>query len=259
MHNILNQLNNNSSKTLMVTFGCSWTYGVGIHYTDGMTELEFVSDAWDDDLSDSMSFRGLLSNEFDVVNLNFAEGGSSNQRQFREFFTNPYVIENIITKYKLIVIWAVTSIYRNELWSNSSEKYENFRYTDINLSNFEKNLFKESHDTDAEVKKLSEEIIIWNGFFESIGIKNLWVDTFNTHNYITNFDNIVIPDLMTQMTNNAESSMYHYSNWENDDSRIDDLITKKLLNPISFHPTKMGHEKIAEILKPHIKSLMCFV
>ena len=69
--------------------------------------------------------------------------------------------------------------------------------------------------------------------------------------------------MLTQMLNMNKSKIakmirkyYHYSEWRSDDPRIDEGIKLKLLNSISMHPTKAGHNLISQILLPHIKELM---
>ena len=68
----------------LLTFGCSWTKGVGIPYEKGMSKEEYLevrSSRWD--LMDKHSFRGILSERLGYENINYASGGSSNQRQER--------------------------------------------------------------------------------------------------------------------------------------------------------------------------------
>ena len=38
-------------------------------------------------------------------------------------------------------------------------------------------------DEDFEQYLLQSKIVFWNKFFKTIGIKNLWFDTFNSHKY----------------------------------------------------------------------------
>ena len=41
---------------VLVTFGCSWTYGVGANYKEGMEEEEYMKTAWNEDLIFSIRF-----------------------------------------------------------------------------------------------------------------------------------------------------------------------------------------------------------
>ena len=257
MHNTtISKLSSLPSDTpIIVTFGCSWTYGVGVNYEQGMSEDTYLKNAWSDSISDELSFRGIIAKEFNLFNLNFAEGGSSNQKQFRyarEFFTNPMVKKH---HGRIIVLWGITSVYRNELWSNTNVRYDSFKY-DETLSKLQKLLFKETFNYDTEVKKLSEDMEVWNGYFKNMGIKNLWFDTFNTHEYPLSVSNLINGDMMSTMSG-MESHGYHFSSWVNDiKPTINKLVDSGILNPYSFHPTKLGHQKIAEILEPRIKQMV---
>ncbi len=77
------------NKNLLISFGCSWTYGVGANYISGMTKKDLEDVAWDVSQIEPLSFRKIISNKLDRVHINFSSRGSSNQRQFRlarEFF-----------------------------------------------------------------------------------------------------------------------------------------------------------------------------
>jgi hypothetical protein len=77
------------TKTALITFGCSWTHGVGVGYESQMSESDLREIAWDDEICNTFSFRNLLSEKYGFTNINFSAGGSSNQKQFRlckEFF-----------------------------------------------------------------------------------------------------------------------------------------------------------------------------
>lgn len=172
------------SKTLFITFGCSWTYGVGVHYQAGMIETEYRSKAWDQEICDRLSFRGLLAEKYNVINKNFASPGSSNQRQFRlaeEFFTSRE-FKKIQNKYSnIVVLWGITSTARYEMFNlENSELQEVFLTRSDKLS---KALVKYSYNHDNEIRQLATKIKFWNKFFQSIGILNFWFDTFNHHDY----------------------------------------------------------------------------
>ena len=242
-----------------------------------MTLNEYKNIAWTDDAPDRFSFRALLSKKFNLLNLNFSEGGSSNQRQFRfarELFSEPSMNKLLEIYNKVIVMWGITSTARTELWDVETDTYKNYMFSggaaDVkadgkpekytlsgSLSNFGKSLLKYTYDHDAEVRSLYGYVNLWNGFFSTLNIQNIWFDTFNTHLYPRPIDNKIEGDLLSTMSlsTNRELGTYHLSNWRDDDPRITRLVKSHILNPISFHPTKLGHQKIAEILEPHIKQL----
>ena len=132
------------SRIALITFGCSWTYGVGAGYKEGMLESEFKNIAWNDEICGELSFRGILSKKYDLHNINFSQGSSSNQRQFRramEFFLSSK-FEKIQNDYaKIIVLWGITSTARSEYLSLIEENIKNFKF-DKDTTSFEKMIIK---------------------------------------------------------------------------------------------------------------------
>jgi hypothetical protein len=170
---------------LLVTMGCSWTYGVCSGYTPGMSRLDLEKISCNDSLCNQMSFRGLLSKKYNLINKNFSTGGSSNQRQFRlakEFFSSEEFLELQRKFDDIIVLWGITSTARNEMWSLESNDLVNFFYSDTKL-NLAKSLVQFNYNHEQEVAQLATEMRHWNIFFKNLNIKNLWFDTFNHHNY----------------------------------------------------------------------------
>lgn len=262
-------------KPLLITFGCSWTYGVGVGYTKGDSVTEYEKIAWNKKICNQFSWRGLLSKKYNLINANFAAGGSSNQKQFRlakEFFSLKK-IEHLKNNFgKILVVWGITSTARNEMWLLESGKLVNFFYSDQNKSKLIEYLLKFHYDHDYEVQSLKTEIHHWNTFFKSLNIDNLWFDTFNHHNYdlpglklIQPIDNLLFNhenprDLLSKLAlNNGCQSMddrYHTSNWNIDSNRVKYLSNCEILNPISYHPTQLGHAQIADMLSPYIETFL---
>ena len=268
------------SKKLLITFGCSWTYGVGVGYTHGMNIEQYKAIAWDDNVANRDSFRGILSKKYGYKNKNFSYGGSSNQKQFRlakEYFGSLEFLNDIKYYDRIIVLWGITSIYRNELFNTLSGTYENFFYhTDI--SKFHRAYFKNVFDEKNTLNELVTEILLWNNFFRANNIENYWFDTFNHHDYnflptyeeIHNSKNFSFAkikkiyskytrildyektprDIASQLAEfhgiKTSSTAYHISNWSSDSvPHIKFLKEKGVLNPISFHPTRLGHKQIS--------------
>lgn len=177
------------ANTLLVTFGCSWTFGVGVNYEPGISEQEMMPNVRNTEICDRFSWRGLLSQKYHLHNLNLARGGSSNQRQFRlatEFFGSP-AYQNLQKQFnRIVVIWGITSTARNDMWSLHKRDYHNFFLSDSN-DEFARFMVEHSYDHDCEVHRLRDLMLYWNVFFESQHIKNFWFDTFNTHHYTHNF------------------------------------------------------------------------
>lgn len=321
-------------KTLLVTFGCSWTLGVGVGYTPTLTRDEYMNIAWDCQACDSLSFRGLLSKKFNLETRNFASGGSSNQRQFRlarNFFISKE-FSQLQKKYdNIIILWGITSTARNECYRLTDKRYYNFFYGH-KIPNWPlpEMFVKYSYDHDILVDELAIEITYWNEFFKYKNIKNLWFDTFNHHDYLNfekklynqhkieyenargsewptwknyrignfagvnqkiideiqkfpgdfitsrleehephyrniNLDNLIFQeltprDLMSLLAKqhglNDIDNQYHKSMWEKDTNRVDFLTSEKILNPYTYHPTKLGHRAIADMLAPFIEKLI---
>jgi hypothetical protein len=254
--------------TALITFGCSWTYGVACHYASGMLRAETLNSAWDDDKTNLYSFRAILSKKYNLTNLNFSAGGSSNQRQFRlakEFFlTDEYKKINDSFD-KIIVLWGITSTARNELYSIDKKDYINFQYHRPTVNwPFNKLMLQHCYDLENSVNELSLEMKLWDEIFENRGIKNLWFDTFNHHNY-SYANNMVFAnenkrDLLSILAKNAGLAEvddgYHHSVWHHDTDRVTYLVDKKILNPYSKHPGREGHNQISELLSPEIEKLI---
>lgn len=257
------------NKVTLVTLGCSWVYGVGSAYdpTNPTTDRqEYFKIAWNDSLNDKYSFRGILSEKYNLTNINLASGGSSNQRQFRlakEFFMSDRYAE--IKDTKIIVLWGITSTARNEFYCLDEKSYLNFIYHQSSKVHKEKwnrdwpfpdLMLKYSYDHDVIVQELSLEMKFWNEFFTNRGITNYWFDTINPHDYsycdrMLFRDKYTHGDLLSILANNAgleeKDDVYHVSTWAPDTNRIKVLHELGLINTISFHPTRPGHEQLAEL------------
>lgn len=249
-------------NTMLITFGCSWTHGVGVGYNPGLSKEDYLQIAWDNIGANEHSFRGLLSQRYNLKNLNFSSGGSSNQRQFRlaeDFFSSSKFKEVKKTYDKIIVLWGITSIYRTEVYCVQSKNFINLYYN--GPKTLSKELLVNHFDHNVEIELLSKKINFWNTFFDSIGVSNLWFDTFNHHDYqdlpfpdrLFNKDSYprdLLSQLAIQHGMSVTNNNYHMSNWEVDSDRITFLVERGILNPYSHHPTKQGHKCIADMLAP---------
>ena len=210
------------------------------------------------------SFRGLLSKELGVQNLNFARGGSSNQQQFDnllKLFGDTSKREHWLSQ-NPVVLWGITStarIYRNQQSIFLPREYEESHQTDEDR--YLKLYTQLYYDHDECVEDLGNNIELVNCLFEKYGIPVLWFDTFNTHKYPNKPRNFLkAGDLLTLMLKYCNIKykrgwFYHFSDVRSDDPRITAGIENGLLNPYSKHPTKKGHEILYQILYPHVKEL----
>ena len=98
----------------LITLGDSWVFGVGADYQEGMSYKNYKDIAWNQSKN---CFRQLISNQFDLENLNLSKGGSSNQAQFRLALNTFFGKDKINVQETDIVLWGITSVFRTELWS----------------------------------------------------------------------------------------------------------------------------------------------
>lgn len=311
-------------KKLLITFGCSWVFGVGVGYQEGMTPAEYKTVSRNPAICNELSFRGLLSEKLKFNNLNFSVGGSSNQHQFRlakDFFFSTTFQELKEDYDDIVVLWGITSTARNELYQLESGNYQDFFYNGIekDMWPFPKDFVLYSYDHNSAVYELILEIRMFNAFFKNSNIKCIWFDTFNHHDYNSNtrfgisrpknntkynnlkqsdwpsFDDYIngignaSPEILKKIDKNffqhsdsqidnflmyesdprdllslmlinnnsyVEDARYHHSAWHVDNDKIAIGIKEKLLNPLSNHPTILGHQEMCKILEPEILKLI---
>lgn len=250
----------------LVTFGCSWTVGMGSWYVPDkhakMSQDEYnqyQNKGEGKQLKSEYCFRTLLARKHDYVNINLSKPASSNSKQFRR--AEEYFNTDDHKKYdNVVVLWGLTSTARMEFWNLKDKKYKDSFMTDDreDLTNI---LRKNHYDHDIEVKRLSTQIQHWDKYFNMIGVKNYWFDTFNHHDYDYESPNMIMGDdnprdLMSALCKSQGLSFkkdsYHFSDWKLDSDRIKFLLKKNLVNPISHHPNRQGHILLAEILDKHI-------
>ena len=257
------------NKNLLISFGCSWTYGMGANYISGMTKKDFENVFENEYQIEPLSFRKIISNKLDRVHINFSDIGSSNQRQFRlarEFFLTKD--QEWFDQHDVIVLWGLTSLYRNEFYSTKIKDYYSLfltypqrcilRSTDNEEQrSFSKILLQRYFKEEVELKKLSEDMTLFNNFFEYKKITNYWFNTFNPHTYPHKFHNLLFEgnDLLSILINDyTTNDKYHISDWDDTDLKITKAKEHKLVNPFSGHPTRVGHKIIADRILQHIST-----
>jgi hypothetical protein len=263
---------------VLITFGCSWTKGVGAGYGveyESNSKDDYRKKCFDTSLNEHHSFKSLLCKKYNLKNINFSVGASSNQTQFRlaeEFFTSDE-FDLLQMKYTdgIYVMWGITSTLRGEFYINRLKQLKNIFYSgNAGFKNFdtvEKKLSSligiNFYNHDVEVRILNKKINHWNKYFNFLGIKNIWFDTFNHHKYQNLIYNLAfkydVPrDLLSKIVNDKiyYNKIYHTSSWEIDGIPIQQGIDLGLLNPYSMHPTSKGHKMIADILSPEIEKMI---
>lgn len=257
----------------LVTFGCSWMFGVGTNYTPGMTKIEYKKDKDSSDrkFGDQYAFRKHLADMWGCTNTDFSEMGSSNEKQFR--FAETYFGKLDPDEYEnTIVLWAITVTTRTEVYNKETGKYVNVLFgngwgadTQMERAKFDTKWHLEHHyDHDEKVKQLMFKMRFWNRFFQSAGIQNYWLDTFNHHDYPKPvkkmlFRNRPGRDLLSlkcaDLGFNPKADGYHVSQFSNTDStRIQHLQEQGWVNPYSQHPTREYHKWIAEQIDAEIRN-----
>ena len=242
---------------MLVTFGDSWVYGVAAGYTfKNPIPKEVYSEKRVSDEFLNCSFRILLAKKMGVKNINFSAEGSSNQKQFRlasEYFLRD---KNIIKNG--IVLWGITSVYRNEFFDTIKNNYDNFLIPDIHRDRVLSKILSVRYlSKKVEIEKLYYNMELFNHYFKSVGIKNYWYNIFNDHEYPNEINNILFKgnSLLSVITGDyKKNNLYHKSIWESTDRKIKTAIKNKLVNPISLHPTKESHSKIANLLHNELQS-----
>ena len=177
---------------MLVTFGDSWVYGVAAGYTfKNPIPKEVYSEKRVSDEFLNCSFRILLAKKMGVKNINFSAEGSSNHKQFRlasEYFLRD---KNIIKNG--IVLWGITSVYRNEFFDTIKNNYDNFLVPAINRDLVLSDILSVRYlSKKVEIEKLYYNMELFNYYFKSVGIKNYWYNIFYDHEYTNNMSNILI-------------------------------------------------------------------
>ena len=258
----------------LITFGCSWTYGRGVGYENGMSREEYRKISYTKEICDKYSFRGILTERWGCKNINYASSGSSNMKQFR------HALEHFKDKpkKKTIVLWGITSLFRHEVWCNDIKGYNDILYGYALSDAFIPSLIKSKYgrkekkkgvdvnqylkyhfDIENQTQILCDQMNHWNLFFESIGVENYWMDTFDHHNYPCKisrmlFDQRPRRDLLSIISNNQNEDKYHdiRSLYLQEKNAKNEAERKGIVNPFTCHPTKESHIKIADSIDEEI-------
>lgn len=257
-------------KDLLITFGDSWTFGEGSAYKDGMNQPQYEQIQHDPDLCWENGWRKRVVEHFDFDHINFAIGGSSNDKQFRvakKFFTSKKFKEIYQQKQKIYVLWGTTSVNRYDFWVKDRYRYEHIFLKDINGDNVSPEqwgrdaqaidyiaacLNKYSYCEPARVKELEIEFLHWNQYFKLLGIKNFWYDTFCSFNY-----SIKVSNFFDMNKNRRDLLSVIVDNHRKDHPSLRDIFPQddflyackqEIINPYSYHPLTVGYELLGNHL-----------
>ena len=250
---------------LLITFGCSWMKGIGASYVKGMSKADYLNNVNLDKTTENSPgsndcFRKLLSEKYKLENINFSFGGASNQSQFR--LAEKFFISRKFKDYKkqyenIIVLWGITSIFRREFFNVKSDDYKSYMLS--NNRDITRIILNEYHNDEEEIKRLRIQMQHWNNHFEYLGLKNIWFDTFNHHDYKGHIRNMCFAedsprDLLSKLLFFKEQDSYHKSDWIEDSDRIKMALQRDLINPYSLHPVQKTHREIANLLDPFVRA-----
>ena len=89
------------NKTLLITFGCSWVYGVGVNRKESMDESQYKKHAWGESICNEYSFRGLISKNLKSNNIKFLWYDLFNHHNYKKSFEifvgkSPLIIDNFL-------------------------------------------------------------------------------------------------------------------------------------------------------------------
>ena len=274
-----------TKKTLLITLGCSWTFGEGAGCEPGMSAKEYEKIRYSSDYAWEYGWRRYVVEHFDVDHVNLGESGSSNQKQLH-YAKNYFLSSKFAKDYKnhehVIVLWGITTLRRNFMYFKDSKMYENIFLKEENVfqtkwntnkDKMTKALYKYCYDDDVALREVQSDILHWNQYFRLYPkIKNFWFDIFGSKHYtvkIRNFIDIDKPkrDLLYQICKNhlsGEVEKWKIEGRENYDPNFLDKYSTcfgyaeehELVNPYSFHPYKTGYKFIGDyfikFLTPHM-------
>jgi len=248
-------------NTILLTFGCSWTYGEGSGYVPGMTIEEYEEIQNDPTICWENGWRKKVVDHFNFDHINFGDYGSSNDRQFRlakKFFTSKKFKDLYETNKKIIILWGTTSLNRYDFWIRMERSYEKIFLgdveSDVKKYNNDKDrlglaLKKFSYDEITRLRELEIDMLFWNQYFKCLNIKNYWFDTFNPFNYKISLNNFIPYDgerlSLSKLIEKEHRKITPGLNF-NYYTGFGYLIDKGLVNPYSYHPLKEYYSKIGD-------------
>ena len=255
-------------KDLLITFGCSWTFGQGSAYKEGMSNWEYEKIYLDDDLCWENGWRKYVVDHFDFDHINFGVGGSSNDKQFRlakQFFVSNKFKKLYQQDRKIYVLWGTTSVNRYDFWVKDQHQYQHIFLTDPEGKSADPDqwgIHAEARDyiaacldkycywEPARVKELELQFLHWNQYFKLLGIKNFWYDTFSSFNYTVNLSNFFDRkqrrrDLLSVLVDNHRKKVKSKTPiWNIDDFEY--AVDNNLLNPYTYHPKPDGYKQLGD-------------
>jgi hypothetical protein len=252
--------------SILIAVGCSWVSGRAID-TDP-AKLEFDIDHVEDpDFVKKYSFAGILQQKLELDDIHFiARGGASNQEQIRKLIN--WLDQNRDNYSRVFVLWGITSIYRWETYSSSSNCVETC-LLGISLSQEAKYYYKNFWNKSYELEKLSQQTLLISHYLNGLNIEYLIFNSFQSFNpqsQIKNFyrredaNNNMLSFLCSTAGIDIENRV-----WLNLLTTIEQQFNKQsikqlqqqgLLDHATAHPTVRGHNLIANELYNYIREIL---
>ena len=248
-------------KPVLITMGCSWTYGEGSGYVEGMSQEDYTKIQHDPDVCWENGWRKKVVEHFDFDHHNISEYGSSNDRQFRlakQYFVSNQFKELYLQNRKIYVLWGMTSLNRYDMWVKDQRKYAKIFLNKVekDLENYAQDqdylayaLNKYSYQEEPRTRELETEILYWNQYFKLLGIKNFWFDTFASFRYRIRPKNFFDVDKDLRSLVNIITNHHKKRIGFNMRLPIDNFgyaIKHGIVNDISFHPKKEYYSLIGD-------------
>ena len=239
-----------SKPSLLLAAGCSWVVGKNVELPSIFAKL----------LQEQLGL-----DEFHSV----ARNGSNNTEQIDQLVN--YITAHHTEYSQIFVIWGVTSLYRWEMYSASANQVIPCaigRGTDTEEIKKEvKYYFSHFWDKDYELKKLTTQTNMLNGYLKSMNINHLFVNSFQSCQlniddqyfyHVAEPDNDIMSFLCRTNGIKISNSRVPFLNLVKPEEQFNSNSVKELqqagwLDQDSAHPTIKAHKAIADELYKYIK------
>ena len=266
------------NPSLLVAVGCSWVAAKSIDTEP--TALTFNWDHVEDPaFVEKHSFSGLLKQKLGLDQIHFiAASGDSNQGQARKLID--FLEHNKEQYSKIFVLWGITSIYRWEMYSNTTNQLEpcilrSKRSKNKGLIEESEYYFKHFWNKENSLRDLGRQILLVDAYLTMHSIDHLFFNSFDPYT----LDNLNITSI-------TDSTFYKIKESHNDmlsllcakhdvtigsssvpwlnvlkktpaeqfhNNTVKNLQAKGLLDCSTAHPTVRAHADIASGLHDYIK------
>lgn len=262
--------------SVLVAVGCSWVAGRAIDIDPADTTFD-LSHIEDPAVVAQYSFSGLLQKKLGFDQLYFiAANASNNETQVRKLIN---FIENNKDNYsQIFVLWGITSVYRWEMYSDSSKDIESCvfgrRYSE-GLNEEVDFYFKHLWNKEYKLEQLGNHVVMLDAYLTQHGIEHLFFNSFDSY---TDQDLMInsIDDNMFYRVRESKNDMLSFLcvkhnvkltttsvPWLNlvrptvkqiyPNRAIKELQNKGVLDNATAHPTISAHSDIAEELYNYIR------